>query len=152
MPRLVRIIGVLLAVVGVFVVASLFGARAANSASTQQALKVIEQNNPAFSPFQVELTPKSGFCQTVDVPAGKRLVIEYVSARIEDPSSREISITTTAGGTTVPHWIPLTEPFVTISNAAQDVRLYADPGTQVQACVDGLGQVTLSGHLVAVNA
>jgi hypothetical protein len=148
MPRPVRIIGVLLAVVGLVAVASLFGARAANSAT---ALRVIEQNNPAFSPFQVQLTPKSGFCQTVDVPAGKRLVIEYVSARIEDPSSREISITTTGGGTRVSHWIPLTEPFVTISNAAQDVRLYADPGTQVLACVDGLGQVALSGHLVTVT-
>jgi hypothetical protein len=151
MSHLVRILGILLAAVGTFIVAALLGSSAANSATSQQPLKVIEQNNPAFRPFQVELTPKSGFCQTVEVPGGNRLVIEYVSARIEDPTDRALSIITTAGGTTAPHWVPLNEPFVTISIAAQDVRLYADPGTEVEACVGGLGQVTLSGHLVAVT-
>ncbi len=152
MPRFVRILGILLVVVATVVVAATMGSRAtANSVSSQQLLKVVEQNNPAFHPFQVELLPKSGNCQTVQVPAGKRLVIEYVSARIEDPSDRQLSITTTAGGTTAPHWVPVSEPFITISNAAQDVRLYADPRTDVDVCVSGLGQVTLSGHLVAVT-
>jgi hypothetical protein len=151
MPHLVRVSGVLLAAVGTFLVAALLEGSPAKSASSQQPLKVIEQNNPAFRPFQVELTPKSGFCQTVDVPAGNRLVIEYVSARIEDPADRALTIITTAGGTTAPHWVSLSEPFVTISVAAQDVRLYADPDTQVEVCVGGLGQVTLSGHLVPVT-
>jgi hypothetical protein len=149
MPRLVRILGTLLAAAGVFVLAGLLGGHAASSAATQ-ALRVVEQNNPAFTPFQVELAPKTGFCQTVAVPAGKRLVIEHVSARIETPADREISITTTAGGATAPHWFLLSEPFVTISIASQDARLYADPGTEVRACVQGLGQVTLSGHLVSL--
>lgn len=150
MRRLVKVLSVGLAAAGILVAAGLVGSGAANSAS-QQPLKVIEQNNPAFAPFQVKLLPKSGFCQTADVPAGKRLVIEYVSARIEGAGAREFSVTTTTSGVTAPHWVPLSEPLVTISNAAQDVRLYADPGTQVEVCVTGLGQVTLSGHLVAVT-
>jgi hypothetical protein len=152
MAQVVRISGAVVVVIASFLVAVLLGEAPASSAASQQPLKVVEQNNPAFRPFQVELTPKSGFCQTVEVPAGNRLVIEYVSARIEDPGDRTLTILTTVGGTTAPHWVPLTEPFVTISLAAQDVRLYADPGTEVQACVQGLGQVTLSGHLVPLSA
>ncbi|HET7235811.1 MAG TPA: hypothetical protein VFK59_05200 [Actinomycetota bacterium] len=144
-----RLIAVVVAVAAIVVVAGIGGTGVASSAN--QPLRVIEQNNPAFSPFQVELFPKTGQCQTADVPAGTRLIIEYVSARVETPQDRELVVSTTAGGVTALHWVPLSEPYVTISNAAEDVRLYADPGTEVEVCLTGLGQVTLSGHLVSVS-
>jgi len=40
-----------------------------NAGSAQAPLPVVEQRNPAFAPFQVELGAKSGFCGEVDVPA-----------------------------------------------------------------------------------
>ncbi len=119
--------------------------------SAQQPLPVIEQRNPAFTPFQVELAPKSPFCGEVEVPASQRLVIEFVSAGIEEASSRTVVIITTAGGDTVRHFIKLPEFEAGAENleGGQEVRLYADPSTQVRACVNrGLGIVSLSGHLV----
>ncbi|HZD17640.1 MAG TPA: hypothetical protein VE669_05815, partial [Actinomycetota bacterium] len=148
--RLLSGVGILLVGLTLFVAAGTSGDGAV-AASSQQALKVVEQNNPAFTAFQVELFPKSGFCQTADVPPGQRLVIEYVSARIETPSDRQLTLSTTAGGVSAQHWVPLSDPYVTISNAAQAVRLYADPETQVEVCSTGLGQVTLSGHLVPIT-
>src|SRR5687767_15106022 len=83
---------------------------------------VTELNNPAFDPFQAEVFPKASQCQFLDVPSGKRLVIEYVSARVETAQSREMVITTTGGGAVVDHYVPLSEEFVTISIASQPVR------------------------------
>jgi hypothetical protein len=113
---------------------------------------VIEQNNPAFDPFQAQVFAKGGQCGTVDVPAGKRLVIEYVSADIEDSVTHSIVIRTTAAGSTVDHYIPLLGPpeGSTISIASQAVRLYANPSTQVGVCLTGLAVVGLSGYFVPV--
>jgi len=117
-----------------------------------KAQPVIEQNNPAFDPFQVHVTPKSGFCQEAAVPVGKRWVIEYVSAYVEESSDNLIMVDTTAGGGTVTHYIPVVDQpgESTISIASQAVRLYADPSTEVTVCSSGLASVTLSGHLVPV--
>ena len=117
-----------------------------------KAQPVIEQNNPAFDPFQIHVTPKSGFCEVANVPAGKRWVIEYVSAYVEESSNNLITVDTTAGGGTVTHYIPVVDQpgESTISIASQVVRLYADPSTDVMVCSSGLASVTLSGHLVSV--
>ncbi len=117
-----------------------------------KAQPVIEQNNPAFDPFQIHVTPKSGFCQVADVAAGKRWVIEYVSAYVEESSDNLITVDTTGGGGTATQYIPvLDQPGEsTISIASQAVRLYADPSTEVTVCSSGLAGVTLSGHLVPV--
>jgi hypothetical protein len=76
------------------------------------------------------------------VPAGKRLVIEYVSS-VSDSSLRSISITTTVGGSQA-------EWFFT-SGMGNLVRMYADPGTNVGASVyhgTGLVRILMSGYLV----
>src|SRR6266545_5326499 len=80
-----------------------------HAGSAQAPLPVIEQRNPAFAPFQVELAAKSGFCGEVTVPAGRRLVVEFVSGAIEETSRRTVTLVTTAGGETVRHYIKLPE-------------------------------------------
>jgi hypothetical protein len=146
MRRMIAFVAIA-AATGLVVGGLVFGGSAG---AATKALAVAEQNNPAFSPFQTTVTPKSGFCQTIDVPAGKRLVIEYISANVEDATLNNMTIQTTAGGSTVAHYFLLTPPpeTSTISIGSQAVRLYADPSTQVSVCVAGLGVVSLTGYLV----
>jgi len=147
--RATHLIAAMLGIIAAVSVAQLVAPSHAGSA--QQPLPVVEQRNPAIAPFQAELAPKSPFCGEVEVPAGNRLVIEFVSAGIEEASSRTIDVVTTAEGETVRHFIKLPEFEVGVENleGGQQVRLYADPSTTVRACIShGLGVVSLSGHLV----
>ncbi len=75
------------------------------------------------------------------VPAGKRLVIEYFSGSGEVPTGQTayFYISTTAGGTGGSHSVPVTQKFADAAFAgsdalvaAQPLRLYADPGTNVE--------------------
>ncbi len=120
-----------------------------HAGSAQAPLPVVEQRNPAFAPFQVELAAKSGFCGEVAVPARNRLVVEFVSGSIEE-GRRTVTLVTTAGGDTVRHFIKLPEfdPAIENVEGGQEVRLYADPASTVRACVRGLGVISLSGHFV----
>ena len=116
--------------------------------SAQPPLSVIEQRNPAFAPFQAELAPKAPYCGQVDVPAGKRLVIEFVSGNVEETQHRTVTLVTTAAGETVRHFVKLPEfdPAIENVEGGQMVRLYADPSTTVKACLAaGLGVISLSG-------
>jgi hypothetical protein len=142
---------VAVAVIAGALVAVIVAGGSAGAGSKGQA--VIEQNNPAFDPFQAQVFAKSGQCGTVDVPAGKRLVIEYVSAYIEDSVAHSIVVRTTAAGSRVDHYIPLLGPpeGSSISVASQAVRLYANPSTQVEVCLTGLAAVALSGYFVPVS-
>lgn len=72
------------------------------------------------------------------VPAGKRLVIESFSADASVPSGQTgfFFITTTAGGVSAIHTVPVVQAFADAafpgSDAlvtAQSIRIYADPGT-----------------------
>jgi hypothetical protein len=118
-----------------------------------KAQAVVEQNNPAFHPFQTTVLPKSGFCQTIDVAAGNRLVIEQVSAYVEDAETDFVTFSTVAGGTTVDHYVTLvqSQKLSTIMLGSQAVRFYADPSTQVTVCNTGLGVVSVSGYLVPLG-
>jgi hypothetical protein len=133
------------------VVGSVVAGTAAEAIVKAQA--VVEQNNPAFHPFQITVFPKSGFCQTIDVTAGNRLVIEYVSAYVEDASSDFVTFSTVAGGATVNHYVTLaqSQKLSTIMLGAQAVHFYADPSTEVTVCNTGLGIVSVSGHLVPLG-
>jgi hypothetical protein len=141
---------VLATVIGVGV-GSLITGNAAGAIVKAQA--VIEQNNPAFHPFQTTVSPKSGFCQTIDVPAGDRLVIEYVSAYVEDSTADFMTFSTVAGGSTVNHYVTLvqSQDLSSISLGSQAVHFYADPSTQVSVCDSGLGIVSVSGYLVPLG-
>jgi hypothetical protein len=126
-------------------------------------LSVVQGAGNASQPFQITLDPD----ETFTVPAGKRLVIEYVGAFYSvptDPSLQpvnSIAIHTQIGSAAVDHRvlshrisISTGGPAFTIYHVGQNVRLYADPGTQVSGTNfpsdTGTASLTLSGHFVNV--
>ena len=140
-------------------------------------LPVRDVDNAARQPFQakineVVLSPNPVF---FTVPAGKRLVIEYVSADIEAapqcPNAPRYALTTTAGGVTLEHFF-YTKDVGTLGTSVNDdtkafglsqqTRIYADPNTQVRLDIrtgtfptcgfhlnEGSG-IRVSGYLVDV--
>jgi hypothetical protein len=101
-------------------------------------------------------------CATFPVPAGKRLVIEYVSARADVPPSHalvNVLIITTVGGEDVPHLAPvLKQGSSSLGNdiyiAGQTMRLYADPDSTAHLCAtrDGpLPRPAISGVAVGFS-
>jgi len=136
-----------------------------NPASTPVSVREV---GPAIEPFQA--SAGGSFYNGVDsqtfvlatVPPGKRLVIEYatVSGFLGEAGLKlGALISTTAGGTNVQHSLPVTEQG-SINDpvsfaAAQPMRLYADPGTNVVGIVfrtpsqfGGGGGMTISGYYV----
>jgi hypothetical protein len=136
-------------------------------------LLVRDFNAPAARPLQFELCTElhlGGFCATggdrFTVPASTasgeavaRFVIEYVSAECSVlPTTglvNTLSLATTAAGTTVDHhFLPTTDPNYGVIGIAQDTRLYADPGTEVDlsnswaSVTSGICRMKISGHLV----
>jgi len=100
----------------------------------------------------------------VTVPAGKRLVVEYASARGFVPAGQNMvfSIDTNLNGENVSefHHVPSTQQF-TSGNTAHfiaggQVRIYADSGSVILRCdrdnANGTGTFifTISGHLLDV--
>ncbi len=131
---------------------------------------VCEVNNPDKHPFQasVEISlpagteGQNGF---VTVPAGKRLVIQYVSGQAFLPSGQKalfsviVSLQGQSVGTT--HYLESTAigPFGSQDcfQCGRMVQLYADAGNTVMLRTDrdsptstGLSRMSLSGHLVSV--
>jgi len=124
----------------------------------------------AHEPFQIDLgyTPFSGasVTESFGVPAGKRLVIEYVSGAAQLSAEAGVlgafSIRTVASGVSVPHGLTYVDqgpggPWVHRYEVAQMTRLYADPQTEVSiGVVTGLGGdgefvARVSGYLVPVQ-
>jgi len=121
---------------------------------------VQDVSTPKRTPFQAQpgfpALPFIGVNPVVEpitVPAGKRLVIEHVSARAVLPFQAQsafvyFSISTTAGGVTVEHSLDVPQTFTcgsctstggTINAMSQETKFYADGGTTVQAVVQGAG-------------
>jgi len=135
-------------------------------------LEVRDLDNPAQQPFQLTRTcgvvDQSGGCAVnIGIPAGKRLVIEYVSMLATMPVGQVASfdIETSIGGVSVQHQLPLSPPAAGSFNTGprasigQQVRLYGDPGTVFSLGVTrsaSVGEATfkfsVSGHLVNVVA
>jgi hypothetical protein len=131
---------------------------------------VRDVDNPGRDPFQIQLpvpiaagtnAPNAVF----QVPAGKRLVIEYVSAMGNVPVGQRVqfvNVNTFSSGSLVFHYLRATEMGTSSATpgvgyiASEAVRFYADPGTQVRVAVnrnDGAGTgtftIAVSGYLVA---
>jgi hypothetical protein len=134
-------------------------------------LLVRDVDNPASQPFQkTTSTVQSGTnvstLTLATVPAGKRLVIEFISASGQVPLGQHVeswgvlTVAPPTGG--AQHELLVTaQPPAVIGDAlfrtSQQVRLYADPGTSVQTIIrrnSGAGSatflMTVSGHLVDV--
>jgi hypothetical protein len=139
--------------------------RAPAVAQAIEAALFRDVDNPAYQPFQAGSTgrvwgPGRHPSVIAKVPEGKRLVIEYVSAWLTDIGEDEfLEISTVLDGKPLRHMVPIARKQeaagFTQHIAGQQVRLYADPGTEVIAAVhrDGLRDgveisVAISGHLV----
>lgn len=140
---------------------------------TNTPLFMRDVDNPARQPFQMgfPFTMNSGtqqVFQSFTVPAGKRLVIEYVSmgsGSVPVGQHLFIIITTTVGAVGAFHFVAVTpQGSIPPPNAAdtfvasQPMRVYADPGTTVtiqmqRDSADGAcgPNLTVSGYLVDVT-
>jgi hypothetical protein len=131
-------------------------------------------NTPATEPVQHKcvcvITSGTAIAtDTVAVPSGRRLVIEFVSVRTILPTGQtpEVQIFTGTGGlpsgtTSMGHSIalpvtPIPSGASDVYHASQPVRLYADPGSDVtihvarfQTTGTATFEVTFSGHLVTL--
>ena len=129
--------------------------------------------SPVRSPFQQNVSvsiPAGSLSGSVSfaVPAGFRLVVEYVSGsvRVSDKELVRVNIATSVSGTSVSHTIannvyrrdfeaPVGDDFIV--SYGQSLKLYADPGSTVSvtATRSENGEITptlfalsLSGYLV----
>jgi len=130
---------------------------------------------PSDEPFQTKLALHSGDGSALFVvPQGKRLVIEFVSiaatavatGAMPSEVTMFFEVQTTVNGVAVNHYMPVAPQVKFPSNGysttskligAQELRLYADPGTTVyattQEAVSGAIQsvsISISGHLINV--
>lgn len=105
-----------------------------------------------------------------DVPKGKRLVIENISATLETPMGQEITATqvrTVVNNVIAWHsvFVPKTATFenkLNVYSGGQQVRIYADPETTVNVLVSknssqctfpcGTTLVCISGYLLPVKS
>jgi len=141
-----------------------------------QPVPVKEQNNPAFQPFQWQGQPGVSLgnnytITTFTVPAGKRLVIEEISAQVYVSGAvtgevPRLILGTQAGGAWVNTFTPMTyagnEGVSPTYAASQPLRMYADPGSTVDvelkrsSDLNGnysgtlISTITVTGYLVNV--
>jgi len=131
--------------------------------SPQPAPQLVRDiDNPARQPFQrqlgFEVTEFGGF-SSFTVPAGKRLVIEYVSASGVVPSGDSMQYLVVTGE--VQNFIPVAQqasaPGVVFCVAGLQTRLYAEPGTSVTLGALRTGStgtssanISISGYLVDI--
>jgi len=152
--------------VGVLIVAGSLGCTKVSVVNTaSEPVPTFDVDSRARQPFQEVLVKilnpgEANGGSSLTVPAGKRLVIEHVTADAIAPSGQGLwlSIVTTIGGNAdfrefhlVVH--PSQIPFLRI--VSQPLRAFANPGTLVTASVkrfDTTGQAsvsfTISGYLV----
>jgi hypothetical protein len=149
------------------VAAAAFAVLSPIAAHAQYSTPMHDVDNAARQPVQFPLTI-NGLDGSVNVsgsayvvPAGKRLVIEQITASVGLPTPQwaQCFIFVTSGGNTTRHFLRLDPPIVDAGfgyfYTTLSVRLYADPGTNV---VLGLarnsssgawtGFLTASGYLV----
>ena len=132
---------------------------------------VRDADNPARQPFQAELfltgiSGSAGFLQVGQVPAGKRLVIENISVSGVTPTGQRVfvGLITTLGDFIARHPLLVHAQGTNETGEAefvisQQVRLYADPGSNLTFYVkrsSTTGQAvffyaTISGYLVDVQ-
>ena len=134
----------------------------ANGAATPLVTEAAD--NPALQPFQTRAFQASAFPTfTINVPAGKTLVIEEVnlscttSEALTQAQEPVMDINTTVGGTSGSYtYAPVAAPpFNLIFD--QLTHIYADPGSVVTVAMAGVSYPTnspgcalsVSGHLVS---
>lgn len=133
-----------------------------------QPVPVSDVDNPARQPFQQLFNFSFDHTQGTNgqsfvVPAGKRLVIEFVSAAIALEMGLVVDavVTTTVGGIAGGHHLIPTSMgpawgFPLSYLISKDIRVYADPGTTVGFSItdnltgNGGAWGTISGYLINI--
>jgi hypothetical protein len=123
------------------------------------AATVIDPDDPGKQPFQTSLNPSSSTSNSATayytVPAGKELVIDYISAQnTQYPSGgyAYMYMVTTAGGDQ--EYYKVVPPAASTVPVNQNLKIYADPGTTIQAQETQSsgtscgGNLIISGHFV----
>jgi hypothetical protein len=102
---------------------------------------------------------------TLDVPTGKELVIEYVSLFADLPTGNtllELVVSTFLGASSIEHYfsprLQGTQGMIDIYLIGQQTRLYADPGSakvsfvaiRTASIMTGQAGATISGYVVGV--
>ena len=139
--------------------------------NTANPLFVRDVDNPASQPFQaatsfgIAAQQIRGGGVLTTVPLGKRLVIEHVSVRARVQPNQKLAeaeiliavANNNNGGHPIDYYFALNDQGDNLFMANQQVRLYADPGTEVQVAAtrnasDGSGFVyfSISGYFVDV--
>jgi hypothetical protein len=91
-----------------------------------------QANSSGKTPYQIQALFRGGKSETIQVPEGRYLVLEYAEA----PHS--CTIETTAGGIKI---------FWSVGSDGP-IKIYADPGSTVTLIgQEGTGGITLSGYL-----
>jgi hypothetical protein len=128
--------------------------------SSNNPLSVRDVDKASRQPFQAAFHVPLFDVPKIQVPAGKRLVFEFVSLDIVSDLVCTVSfaqIETVVGGTRVAHIIPTSHsPTATRNNdlVGQQIKLYADPGTEASVVYgvrgDGpcnsIGGIAVSGY------
>jgi hypothetical protein len=131
-----------------------------NTANAQAKPALVRNvDEGALQPIQFSLLPSSLTSNTnaayFQVPAGQRLVIEYYSAQAQDLSGGAAAMTlgTTSNGNFASYIVYVNKNDTNAVN--QTTRIYADPGSYVQAFAFNSGStcgglINISGYLVNI--
>lgn len=145
--------------------------------SPAQPVPTKDQNNPAYQPFQWQGPVLAGVgleygTAIFNVPAGKRLVVEQISALVRITSGvsgqiPQLDLNTIASNVQANTFVPMffagnSTPLSVSFIAAQPIRMYGDPGSQIvvevkrSLDINGtwtgnlIANVTLTGYLVNI--
>ena len=138
---------------------------------TIQPIITTDADSLSRVPYQDSCTATMGiptnpflFCRTLPVPAGKRLVIEQVTAFCQAPTGKitDASVDAVIGSTDISHYLVLTPQDTVLGITgkvyamSQLVRFYVDPGVEIEFAYSsgdaaGTCNSTLSGYLEPTN-
>lgn len=190
MKRIGRTLPVILSAALLVVVGAMFGPRTAHAivsalvtvvnnvgvvnptpSGTIQPVITTETDSLSRVPYQDGCTAVQGivvdpiiFCFTSAVPAGKRLVIEQVTALCQAPTGKVTAgiVNATIGSSSISHYLVLTPQDTVLGftgrvyATSELVRLYVDPGAEVEFAFSSGDSAatcasTLSGYLEPTN-
>jgi len=134
---------------------SVFGVAPGTAHAQAKPALVRNVDEGALQPVQFNLLPHSSVsgqnAAYFNVPAGKRLIIEYYSAQAQDLSGGASGLTlgTTANGNFGSYIVYVNKNDTNAVN--QTTKIYADPGTVVQAYVFNGGGATSCAALINIS-
>ena len=108
-------------------------------------------DKPARQPFTIRVYPTASTPQNFTVPAGKRLVIQQVSAfNFGSTTVEDVALYSLVSGKASALLVPFTVNNQGIVYASQAVTDYADPGTTVTVALDDTNTADMAGNNVDI--